>query len=159
MTVLNILKYPNENLKKKALPVNEITYDIISLITNMIDTMILNNGIGLAATQVNIQKRIIVININTKATPLVIINPVILNKQGSTIEKEGCLSFPDIFVKVKRNKLIKISFLDITGKITTLLADNLLSVCIQHEIDHLNGITLYDKMSNLKKKLVEKIIK
>lgn len=122
----------------------------------MIETMLYNNGIGLAAPQININKRIIVIAINEKIKPLILINPTIINQKGTTVNTEGCLSFPEIFIKIKRNKIIKIMFLDLNGKKNLLIADNLLSVCIQHEIDHLNGITLYDKMSELKKKLMKK---
>lgn len=156
MTVLDILKYPNDNLKKIAKDVNKIDSNTIKTINNMIETMLLNKGIGLAATQINIQQRIIVININQIITPLVMINPKIINKKDYIIDTEGCLSFPNIFIKVKRNNFIKVNFLDIHGKKNTIRADKLLSRCIQHEIDHLNGITLYDKMSSLKKKLIKK---
>lgn len=156
MTLLNILKHPNIKLKIKAEKVEKITKNIINISQNMIETMIYNNGIGLAATQVDIKKRIIVINVNTKIRPLVLINPIILNKKGSITNIEGCLSFPDFFIKVKRNKIIKIKFINLNGEKNIITTDNLLSVCIQHEIDHLNGITLYDKISNLKKKLIKK---
>jgi peptide deformylase len=156
MEILEILKYPHINLKKKVEKINIINTNIINIANSMIETMIHNNGIGLAAPQVNINKQIIVISINEKIKPLILINPIIILKKGTTINTEGCLSFPDIFVKVKRNKIIKITFIDLNGKKNLFLADNLLSVCIQHEIDHLNGITLYDKMSTLKKKLIYK---
>lgn len=156
MTLQDILKYPSFNLKIKAEKVEKINKNILTITNDMIETMIHYKGIGLAATQINIHKRIIVININTKIKPLTLINPIILNKKGSTTNIEGCLSFPDIFVKVKRNKIIKVSFIDLSGKENIIVTDNLLSVCIQHEIDHLNGITLYEKMSNLKKKLIKK---
>lgn len=156
MAILEILKYPHTNLKKKVEKINIINNDIINFTHSMIETMIHNNGIGLAAPQVNINKQIIVISINEKIKPLILINPIIILKKGMTTNTEGCLSFPDIFVKVKRNKIIKVIFLDLNGKENLFLADNLLSICIQHEIDHLNGITLYDKMSNLKKKLIQK---
>lgn len=156
MAILEILKYPNINLKKKAEKINIINNNITNITHSMIETMIHNNGIGLAAPQVNINKQIIIISINEKIKPIILINPIIIFKKGITINTEGCLSFPDIFVKVKRNKIIKVIFIDLDGKKNLFLADNLLSICIQHEIDHLNGITLYDKMSNLKKKLIQK---
>ncbi len=156
MTILNILTYPNQNLKKKANPVYIINDEILKNSKDMIETMIHNNGIGLAATQVNINKKIIVILINKKINPIIMINPKIIYKKGITITTEGCLSFPDFFIKVKRNKIIRTSFTDLNNKKKTLMTDNLLSICIQHEIDHLNGITLYDKISNLKKKLIKK---
>ncbi len=156
MAILEILKYPHTNLKKKVEKINIINNNIINITNSMIETMIHNNGIGLAAPQVNINKQIIVISINEKIKPLILINPIIILKKGITTNTEGCLSFPDVFVKVKRNKIIKVIFFDLNGKKNLFLADNLLSICIQHEIDHLNGITLYDKMSNLKKKLIQK---
>ncbi|CAB3976245.1 peptide deformylase [Candidatus Azoamicus ciliaticola] len=156
MAILEILKYPHTNLKKKVEKINIINNNIINITNSMIETMIHNNGIGLAAPQVNINKQIIVISINEKIKPLILINPIIILKKGITTNTEGCLSFPDVFVKVKRNKIIKVIFFDLNGKKNLFLADNLLSICIQHEIDHLNGITLYDKMSTLKKKLIQK---
>lgn len=156
MAILNILKYPHINLKKKSEKITIINEKIKNIAYDMIETMLYNNGIGLAAPQINISKRIIVIAINEKIKPLILINPTIINQKGNTVNTEGCLSFPEIFVKIKRNKIIKITFLDLNGKKNLLIADNLLSVCIQHEIDHLNGITLYDKMSELKKKLMRK---
>jgi len=156
MTLLNIIKFPNKKLLYKAKPVNKITKNTIDIINNMFETMIYNNGIGLAATQVDIHQQIIVINIikDNNLTPLVIINPNILNSSKETvISKEGCLSFPDIYINVRRQKIIKIKFIDINANIHILKANNLLSICLQHEIDHLKGITLYNKMSNLKKKL------
>lgn len=159
MTLLKILKYPNISLKKKSENINIINTDIKTLALNMIETMLFHKGIGLAANQVNIQKNIIVLNINNYTKQIIIINPKIINKKDFLFDIEGCLSFPDIFIKVKRNKNIKLKFIDINGKKITLKANNLLSICIQHEIDHLNGITLYDKMSNLKKKMLEKYLK
>lgn len=155
MTLLEILKYPHDVLKKKAENITIINNDIISIINNMIETMLFNNGIGLAAPQVNIKKNIIVININIKTSSLTILNPKILYKNGIVNNLEGCLSFPNIFIKVKRSFFIKIKFININGEKRFLYANNLLSVCIQHEIDHLHGITLYDKMSNLKKKIIK----
>lgn len=155
MTLLNILKHPDINLKKKATNIDKITPEITQLIKNMIETMIFYKGIGLAATQVDIQKKLIVVNIDKKTTPLILINPKITYKKDYIIEQEGCLSFPNIFVKVKRNKIIKVTFKNLSFQKREIHADNLLSVCIQHEIDHLNGITLYDKMSPLKKKLLK----
>lgn len=155
MTILEILKYPNENLKKKASDVELIDDKILDIISNMIETMIFYKGIGLAATQINIQKKIIVINIDKQTSPLALINPKIINAKDTIIGQEGCLSFPNIFVKIKRKKIIKIAFINIKNKKNILLADHLLSICLQHEIDHLNGITLYDRMSPLKKKLIK----
>ncbi len=154
MAVLNVLKYPDENLKKIAEPINKINEKTITIINDMVETTLLLKGIGLAATQVNIHKRIIIIIINQLTTPLIMINPLILNKSGQSLATEGCLSFPNTFVKVKRNKTIKVQYLNVHNEYNVITANNLLSICIQHEIDHLNGITLYNKMSSLKKKLL-----
>lgn len=155
MTLLEILKFPNKNLKEKAEKVIQINKEIKNLINNMIETMQKNKGIGLAATQINIKKKIIVINIDYKTQPMALINPEILYKNDYITEKEGCLSFPNIFVKVKRFKNITVKFTNIKNENVIIRTNNLLSVCIQHEIDHLNGITLYDKMSNLQKKILK----
>lgn len=154
MTILNILTFPNTNLLKKAEQIKNVDAEIIKTIHNITETMFHYGGIGIAATQVNINKQIIIININnTKKQSLVIINPKIIYSNGQSIEKEGCLSFPNIFITVKRKKKIKLVFTDIKNNKKVIKTDKLLSVCLQHEIDHLYGITLYDKMSNLKKKI------
>ncbi|MDP2762962.1 MAG: peptide deformylase [Enterobacteriaceae bacterium] len=158
MTILNIIKFPNEKLSNKADLVKKINKETINEIKNMVETLFSHNGLGLAATQVNINKKIIVINMSMdKFIPLVIINPIIINYDYNVISStEGCLSFPNIFVKIKRRKSISIKFTDTKEKIQILYAESMLSICIQHELDHLNGITLYNKMSNLKKKLLLK---
>ncbi|BBA84859.1 peptide deformylase [endosymbiont of Pachyrhynchus infernalis] len=141
MTILNILIYPNKNLNKVAKLVKNINLNIKKIISDMIDTMYYNKGIGLSATQVNINKRIIVIDVSeSKNNPLILINPIILNKNNNIEIIEGCLSFPNIFLKTKRFNEILIRFTNINNEVNTLEVDNLLSVCIQHEIDHLNGI-------------------
>lgn len=152
MTVLTILIFPNENLLKKSEKIKNIDTNLIKVINDMINTMFHHNGLGIAATQVNIQKEIIIINVNnTKRQALTLINPKIIYSNGKTAGKEGCLSFPNILVEVKRKKKIKITFNDIKNNKKIIKADNLLSICLQHEIDHLHGITLYDKISDIKK--------
>ena len=157
MGILNILIFPDKRLLAKSKDVILINDDVRELINNMSNTMFYYNGLGISAPQVNIRKNIIIINISEKfLQPLIIINPKILYSSGSTVYKEGCLSFPNIFINVQRKIKIKVKFLTINGIEKTMYVDNLLSICLQHEIDHLNGITLYDKMSKLKKNLVLK---
>jgi len=155
--ILDILKFPHKNLLKKSDNVKKIDKNVIILIKNMIATMFHFNGIGIAAPQVNTNKNIIIINISKhNLQPLIIINPEIIYKKGMIISQEGCLSFPNIFIKIKRKKIITIKFLNIEGVTKILKVNNLLSICIQHEMDHLNGITLYNKMSKFKKHLLLK---
>ncbi len=153
MSILNILKFPNKLLFKKSNNVKNIdSFRII--INNMIDTLFFNNGLGIAAPQVSVNKKIIIINIsNNYKQPLIIINPQIIYQKGTIITKEGCLSFPNTYISVKRKKIIKIKFKNNNGETIILKADKLLSICIQHELDHLNGITLYNKMSQFKKSI------
>lgn len=159
MTILNILTFPNKNLLKKAEKIKNVDAETIKTINNITETMFYYGGIGIAANQVDINKQIIIININNnKQQSLVVINPKIIYSNGQSIEKEGCLSFPNIFIKVKRKKKIKLVFTDIKNNKKIIKTDKLLSICLQHEIDHLYGITLYDKMSNLKKKIFIKKI-
>ena len=123
----------------------------------MAETMYDAPGIGLAATQVNIHQRIIVIDISEdKNNLLVLINPQLLEKKGENINQEGCLSVPEVFEKVKRADWIKISALDENGKKFELEAEGLLAVCIQHEMDHLEGKVFVDYLSNLKKNRIKK---
>lgn len=158
MTILNILKFPNKNLQLKAKQIDKVNKDTLIEIKDMIETLFYHNGLGLAATQVNINKRIIIINLSlNKFIPLVIINPIIINQNNITTPSvEGCLSFPNIFIKINRKTNTTISYYDINMNKHILQAKNLINICIQHEIDHLNGITLYNNMSNLKKKLLQK---
>lgn len=154
MSVKNILQFPNINLEKISNYVFIIDENIIKTIIDMIDTMYYYNGIGISAPQINILKNIIIININVKLKQvLILINPKIVYFNNYILSNEGCLSFPGIFLNVKRYKKIKIIFKTLDGNIITIESNNLLSVCLQHEIDHLNGITLYNKMSNFKKNI------
>ena len=157
MTILNILKYPDPRLYKVADEVKVIDSKIKDLISDMAETMYDAPGIGLAATQVDVHQRIIVIDISEdKDNLLVIINPTILEHRGEELNQEGCLSVPEVFEKVKRAEWIKISALDKNGKKFELQADGLLAVCIQHEMDHLEGKVFVDYLSNLKKNRIKK---
>lgn len=157
MTILNILKYPDERLYKVAREVKVVNKEIKTLISNMAETMYEAPGIGLAATQVDFHQRIIIIDISEdKNNLLVLINPILLESKGEEFNQEGCLSVPEVFEKVKRAEWIKISAIDINGKKFELEADGLLAVCIQHEMDHLDGKVFVDYLSNLKKNRIKK---
>ena len=157
MTILNILKYPDQRLYKVAREVKVVNNEIKTLISDMAETMYEAPGIGLAATQVDFHQRIIIIDISEdKNNLLVLINPILLESKGEEFNQEGCLSVPEVFEKVKRADWIKISALDINGKKFELEADGLLAVCIQHEMDHLEGKVFVDYLSNLKKNRIKK---
>lgn len=160
MALLNILIFPDPRLKEIAKPVTKIDENIKNIVNDMLETMHHTNGIGLAATQVNIHQRIIVIDIpDSNREPFCIINPVVVEHSGTLVWEEGCLSLPDIRAKVKRHANITIEYQDIENKTQSLSAAGLLSVCIQHELDHINGITFYDRLSPLKRALLKNKIK
>ena len=161
MTILKILTYPNPRLYKIAKPVNEINKEHQDLIKNMTHTMYECNGIGLSATQVDFHERIIVIDISEEKNNLIVlINPDILERTGSQEYQEGCLSVPQVFEKIERFEKIKVKSLDQDGKYFEFEADGLLSVCIQHEIDHLDGKVFVDYLSALKRNRIKsKLIK
>ena len=157
MTILNILKYPDQRLYTIANEVKVVNSKIKKLISDMAETMYGAPGIGLAATQVDVHQRIIVIDISEdKNNLLVLINPKLLEKRGEETNQEGCLSVPEVFEKVKRAEWIKVSALDENGKKFELEAEGLLAVCIQHEVDHLLGKVFVDYLSNLKKNRIKK---
>ena len=157
MTILNILKYPDQRLYTIANEVKVVNSKIKKLISDMAETMYSAPGIGLAATQVDVHQRIIVIDISEdKNNLLVLINPRLLEKRGEDTNQEGCLSVPEVFEKVKRAEWIKVSALDENGKKFELEAEGLLAVCIQHEVDHLQGKVFVDYLSNLKKNRIKK---
>lgn len=158
MPLLNILQFPDPRLKKMATPVDIFDADITNLVANMLETMYEAQGVGLAATQVNVHKRVIVLDVSSQQNqPLALINPEIVSKSGPLEWDEGCLSFPGVYAKVKRFHDIEIKYRDQHGKLQNLQAKGgLLSACIQHEIDHLNGITFFDHLSLLKRELLEK---
>ena len=155
--MLNILKYPDQRLYTIANEVKVVNSKIKKLISDMAETMYSAPGIGLAATQVDVHQRIIVIDISEdKNNLLVLINPRLLEKRGEETNQEGCLSVPEVFEKVKRAEWIKVSALDENGKKFELEAEGLLAVCIQHEVDHLLGKVFVDYLSNLKKNRIKK---
>jgi len=157
MALLNILQFPDSGLKLKASPVSEFNDEIHQLIENMFDTLYEAHGVGLAATQVNVQKRVIVIDVShEQSQPLCIINPEIKVRHGIVNSEEGCLSFPGVYAQVQRSEKIEVEFLDKAGVPQQLKAEGLLAICIQHEMDHLEGITFYDRLSSLKQQMLRK---
>ncbi len=156
MAILTILEFPDDRLRKNAAPVKEVDKKIKQLVEDMIQTMYHAKGIGLAATQVNVQLAVIVIDISEdKNAPLCLINPVIISKNGSEDSEEGCLSVPGFFEQVTRARQIKISAWDKHGKPFELEATGLLAVCIQHEMDHLQGKLFVDYLSSLKRQRIK----
>ena len=155
--ILNILKYPDKRLRTIAKPVVSVDETIKQQVKDMFDTMYEASGIGLAATQVNFHKRIIVIDISDQCNePICLINPEIVEKSGEIEWEEGCLSVPDYYENVKRANDVKVQALNQYGEIFELEASEMLSVCIQHEIDHLDGILFVDHLSKLKQKRLKK---
>ncbi len=151
MAILNILHYPDERLHTVASPISAVDATIRRLITDMAETMYAAPGIGLAATQVNVHKQLIVIDISEARNDLqVFINPEIVASSGLGEREEGCLSVPGIYEKVRRAEKVTVRALDRDGQPFTLEADGLLAVCIQHEIDHLKGKVFVDYLSRLK---------
>lgn len=157
MANLTILHFPDERLRTVAKPVEQIDDTLRTLIDDMFETMYDAPGIGLAATQVNVHKRLVVIDISEeKNEPLVLINPEILEKDGEEEMDEGCLSVPGIYENVQRADRIKVRALDRNGESFELDTDGLLAVCIQHEIDHLDGKLFVDYLSTLKRERIRK---
>ncbi len=151
MPLLNILRYPDVRLHKVASPVTVFDDGLKRLVADMAETMYAAPGIGLAATQVDVHKQIIVIDVSeTHDDLLVLVNPEILERRGDSELEEGCLSVPGIFDRVARSKWIKVAALNREGRRYELEADGLLSVCIQHEMDHLKGIVFVEYLSRLK---------
>ena len=160
MTIRDIITVPDETLKKISEPIEKVGVNEKKLIKDLIETMYHHKGIGLAAIQVGILKRIIVLDVQQKGEikkPLCFINPVIKNisKEKSRYE-EGCLSIPNTFIDIERPKICNIEFIDIDGKKKNMECDGLLSTCIQHEINHLDGKLIIDFLSKLKKDLIIK---
>ena len=155
--ILNILKYPNKRLRTIAKPVVSVDETIKQQVKDMFETMYEAPGIGLAATQVNFHQRIIVIDVSEQCNePICLINPEIIEKSGEIQWEEGCLSVPDYYENVIRANDIKVQALNQNGETFELEASEMLSVCIQHEIDHLDGILFIDHLSKLKQKRLKK---
>lgn len=156
MAVLEVLRFPDEQLRTVAQPVTEFDDSLKAFVDDMFETMRAENGIGLAATQVNHHRRIIVMDVSAEQNePHVFINPEIIASKGTMINEEGCLSVPDSFAKVERAEQITVRAMDVTGNLFELEADGLLAVCIQHEMDHLIGKLFIDYLSPLKRKRIK----
>ncbi|MEQ9888449.1 peptide deformylase [Pectobacterium zantedeschiae] len=155
MAVLQVLHFPDERLRITAQPVKEVNADIQRIVDDMFDTMYEEEGIGLAATQVDIHQRIIVIDVSEERDQrLVLINPELIEKSGDTGIEEGCLSIPETRALVPRSERVKVRALDREGKAFELEASELLAICIQHEMDHLVGKLFIDYLSPLKRQRI-----
>ena len=157
MALLEILHFPDPRLRLKAAPVATVDDEIRKLAADMLETMYDAPGIGLAATQVNVQKRIIVVDVSPDHDqPMCFINPEIVWRDGLEEMEEGCLSVPGVYETVQRAEMIRFRALDLEGRRIDSEVDGLLAVCIQHEIDHLDGKLFVDYLSNLKRTRIRK---
>jgi peptide deformylase len=158
MRKLTILEYPDPRLRIKAVAVERVDGQLRQLIDDMFETMYAAPGIGLAATQVDVHQRLVVIDVSQdKSAPLVLINPQIIERDGSLQVEEGCLSVPGVFdTPTARSEKIRVRALDRDGKPFELEAEGLLSICIQHELDHLDGKLFVDYLSELKRNRIRK---
>jgi peptide deformylase len=159
MALLNILHHPDPRLRKKAAPVTTVDAGIRQLVDDMFETMYANQGIGLAATQVNVHLRIVTLDISeAKDGQLCLINPEILSKEGSILHEEGCLSVPDYYDDVTRAARIRVRALNRDGEVFEMEVDDLLAICIQHELDHLQGKLFVDYLSTPKQQKARKVV-
>ena len=157
MTKLVILEYPDPRLRKQAAPVAVVDDAVRQLIADMLETMYAARGVGLAATQVDVHKRLIVLDISeTRDHPLVFINPELLKAEGSGPGEEGCLSVPGIYDKLTRATYIRVRALGRDGEPLEMDAEGMLAICIQHEMDHLEGKLFVDYLSELKRQLIRR---
>ena len=160
MALRQILTEPNKILREKSLPVEKVDSDLQRLMDDMLETMYSAPGIGLAAIQVGVPKRVIVIDIAPKdqpKNPMFFVNPIITSKsKDNSIYEEGCLSVPGQFAEILRPDKCKVKYLDYYGQAKEIVAEGMLATCIQHEIDHLEGILFIDYLSKLKKSMIVK---
>ncbi len=157
MPLLSVLQFPDPKLRTKAKHIATVDDAIRKIVADMFETMYEQGGVGLAATQVDVHQRIIVMDISeTRNEPLCVINPEIIHREGVQHEMEGCLSFPSVFEKVERAAKIRLCAQDQHGKEFEMDADGLLAVCIQHEMDHLDGVLFIDHLSRLRQERARK---
>ena len=157
MAKLRILEFPDPRLRKKAVPVEVVDDQLRGLIDDMFETMYDAPGIGLAATQVDVHRRLLVADVSSdKSEPWVLINPVIVAKDGTEVTEEGCLSVPGYYEEVERAENIRVRYLDRDGKEVESEFDGLLAVCVQHEMDHLEGKLFVDYLSEAKRQRIRK---
>jgi peptide deformylase len=160
--IRTILTYPNPELKKKCPPITIITDAVRKLARDMAETMYDAPGVGLAAPQIGVHQRLIVIDISARDEPrdlIVAINPVIIHSEGEAYEEEGCLSIPQYAANVRRHAMVIVKALDLDGNEQTWHAEDLLAIAFQHEIDHLDGILFVDHLSPLKRDLFQKKVR
>ena len=162
MSVKPIITVPNELLKKTSDPIEKVGDNEKKLVKDLFETMYNSNGIGLAAVQVGILKRILVIDVSTKEekkNPMCFINPVIKKiSDEKSVYEEGCLSIPDTFIEIERPKICDVEYINLEGKLKYIKCDGLLSTCLQHEINHLDGKLIIDYLSKLKRDIIIKKI-
>ena len=162
MSIKDIITVPNEILKRISEPIEKIGKNEKKLVKDLFDTMYASKGIGLAAVQVGILKRILVIDVSTKdeqKKPISLINPIIKRLSDDTsVYEEGCLSIPETFIEIERPKICEIEYIDLDGNKKELKCDGLMSTCVQHEINHLDGKLIIDHLSKLKKDFIIKKI-
>jgi len=157
MSVLSILEFPDPRLRTRAAPVTAFDAKLKQFVADMFETMYAANGVGLAATQVNVHQRVLVTDMSEgRNQPLALINAQLLEKDGSQVYQEGCLSFPGLYADVTRALKVKVKAQDVDGKEIVVDAEGPLAVCIQHEMDHLEGKLFVDYLSPLKRELVRK---
>ena len=162
MSIKEIITVPDEILKKVSEPIEKFGINEKKLINDLFDTMYNSNGIGLAAVQVGILKRVLVVDVSSKdekKQPIALINPVIKNlSTDMSVYEEGCLSIPETFIEIERPKICEVEYIDENGSKKNLKCDGLLSICVQHEINHLDGKLIIDHLSKLKKDFIIKKI-
>ena len=157
MAILTILEFPDPRLRKKAVPVDAVDNELRALIDDMFETMYAAPGIGLAATQVDVHRRLLVADVSSdKDDPHVFINPEILEKDGVAVTEEGCLSVPGYYEEVERAEHIRVRYLDRDGREREGEFEGLLAICVQHEIDHLDGKLFVDYLSEAKRTRIRK---
>ncbi len=157
MAILKILEFPDPRLRRKAVPVDTVDDELRSLIDDMFETMYQAPGIGLAATQVDVHRRLLVADVSAeKNDPHALINPEILEKDGVAVSEEGCLSVPGYYEEVERAEHIRVRYLDRDGETVEREMEGLLAICVQHEIDHLDGKLFVDYLSEAKRQRIRK---
>lgn len=160
MAQLNVLHYPDPRLRQKAAPVTQFDEQLETFANDMVQTMYACEGIGLAAIQVNVKQRVITLDVSEQQDqPMIMVNPEITAKSGKAFSQEGCLSVPDYFEQVERAEKITVKYQDVHGESHEINAEGLLAVCIQHEIDHLNGRLFVDYLSDLKRDKALKLMR
>lgn len=162
MAILDVVTYPQATLRKMSEPITEISQDIRDLIRDMRETMYSSRGIGLAAPQVGVNQKVIVVDVaiyQPEQKPFALINPEIVSGEGEVESTEGCLSVPDVLETIKRKEKVTVRGLNEEGEQVEIEATGMLAICLQHEIDHLNGTTIVERLSPIKRELVRKKLK